>query len=258
MSRDLGERVYLVTGGAGAIGRGIGEAVLQEGGRVALLDLSADTAHEAAADLGSPSDVIGLQCDVCDAAAVEQTVAAVLSHFDRLDGAVNNAGIIQMNSAWELSAADWQKHFEVNVTGAFNVAHAVARHLRDQDGGAIVNVASNCGKVGYPNMAPYNASKAALINMTRSLATEWAGAAINVNAICPGGVDTPMLSSVAEWLAPRLDATPDALLAEMGAAQLGRRIAPREVGRVVAFLLSDDALIIRGQAINVDGGDTPY
>ena len=79
-----------------------------------------------------------------------------------------------------------------------------------------------------------------------------------MNAVCPGGVDTPMLRGVAEWLSPRLDMSADQLLEGMGPAQLGRRVTPVEVGRVVAFLLSDDALIIRGQAINVDGGDTPY
>jgi NAD(P)-dependent dehydrogenase (short-subunit alcohol dehydrogenase family) len=119
-------------------------------------------------------------------------------------------------------------------------------------------VASNAGKVGYPNMAAYNASKAAAISLTRSLSVEWAGHGINVNAVCPGGVDTPMLHGVAEWLAPRLGTTAAALHAQMKPHQMDRHVQPVEVGRVVAFLLSDDARIIRGQSINVDGGDTPY
>ena len=131
-------------------------------------------------------------------------------------------------------------------------------HLRERGGGSIVNIASNAGKVGYPNMAAYNASKAAVINLTRSLAGEWAEYGINVNAVCPGGVATPMLSDVAEWLGPKIDLDPEELLAGMFPAQLGRHIQPVEVGRVVAFLLSPQASIIRGQAINVDGGDTPY
>ena len=125
-------------------------------------------------------------------------------------------------------------------------------------GGSIVNVASNAGKVGYPNMAAYNASKAAVISLTRSLSAEWAENAINVNAVCPGGVETPMLEEVADWVGPRIGAAPEDLHATMTPAQLGRHIEPVEVGRVVAFLLSDGALIIRGQSINVDGGDTPY
>ena len=127
-----------------------------------------------------------------------------------------------------------------------------------QGGGAIVNVASNAGKVGYRNMAGYNASKAAVVSLTRSLALEWAEHDINVNAVCPGGVDTPMLREVAEWLAPRLGQAPDALHAQMKPQQMERRIQPIEVGRVVAFLLTEAAAIIRGQSINVDGGDTPY
>jgi NAD(P)-dependent dehydrogenase (short-subunit alcohol dehydrogenase family) len=120
-------------------------------------------------------------------------------------------------------------------------------------------VSSNAGKVGYSNMAAYNASKAAVISLTRSLATEWAADGINVNAVCPGGVDTPMLAQVAEWLSPRLGTPADELLSGMGASGLGgRRIRPEEVGRVIAFLLSEDAVIIRGQSISVDGGDTPY
>jgi NAD(P)-dependent dehydrogenase (short-subunit alcohol dehydrogenase family) len=122
-----------------------------------------------------------------------------------------------------------------------------------------VNIASNCAKAGYPNMAAYNASKAAVLGLTRSLSMEWHRDGINVNAVCPGGVDTPMLRRVAEWLAPRVGTPVDDLLAGMGAEQLGgRRITPVEVGRVVAFLLSDDAVIVRGQAISIDGGDTPY
>ena len=110
----------------------------------------------------------------------------------------------------------------------------------------------------YIVLAGYNAAKAAVISLTRSLSMEWADDGINVNAVCPGGVDTPMLAGVAKWLEPRLGVPADELLAGMGPVQLGRKVAPIEVARVIAFLLSDDAVIIRGQAINVDGGDTPY
>jgi NAD(P)-dependent dehydrogenase (short-subunit alcohol dehydrogenase family) len=107
-------------------------------------------------------------------------------------------------------------------------------------------------------MAAYNASKAAVINLTRSLAAEWAPHRINVNAVCPGGVNTPMLAAVAEWITARQGGDAGQLLRQMVPAQLGRHVQPIEVGRVVAFLLSPEAAIIRGQAINVDGGDTPY
>ncbi|MCB1496815.1 MAG: SDR family oxidoreductase, partial [Bauldia sp.] len=125
-------------------------------------------------------------------------------------------------------------------------------------GGAIVNIASNAGKVGFGNMAAYNASKAAVINLTRSLAGEWAAAGVNVNAVCPGSVATPMLREVAAEL--ERDGLGDAatLFAGRVPAQLKRHVEPVEVGRIVAFLLSDAAVIIRGQSINIDGGETPY
>ena len=163
-----------------------------------------------------------------------------------------------MEAALDETVVDWRRHLEVNLIGVAAGCRAAARAMKERGGGAIVNVASNAGKVGYPNMAAYNATKAAVINLTRSLSTEWAGHAINVNAVCPGGVDTPMLSAVADWLAVRLEQDADQLLATMVPHQLGRHIQPLEVGRVVAFLLSPHANIIRGQAINVDGGDTPY
>ncbi len=125
-------------------------------------------------------------------------------------------------------------------------------------GGAIVNVASNAGKVGHPNMAAYNASKAAVISLTRTLSSEWAEHGINVNAVCPACVATEMLRDVARWAAGRTGEDPEQVLATIVPHQLGRHVRPIEVGRVVAFLLSEHAVIIRGQAINVDGGDTPY
>ncbi|MFM7045501.1 MAG: SDR family NAD(P)-dependent oxidoreductase [Ilumatobacteraceae bacterium] len=255
----LADRVVIVTGGAGGIGKGIGAALLAEGARVVLTDLDAARVAAAAAEIdASGSRSHALAADLSDPAAVDALVVDSVRHFGALHGVVNNAGMIVMDSAWDATAADWTRQLDVNVTASFTMARAAARHFRAHGGGSIVNVASNCGKVGYNNMAAYNASKAAVISLTRSLSREWADDHINVNAVCPGAVDTPMLSGVAEWLSPRIGAPADEILAGMSAAQLGRKIAPIEVGRVVAFLLSDDAVIIRGQSISIDGGDTPY
>ena len=255
----LADRAYVVTGAAGGIGAGIARAILDEGGRVSLVDLDLDGAVQVAhrVDPGGTS-TIALGGDVTSAEDLERVVAATVDRFGRLDGAVNNAGTVTLDEAWDATGADWNRQLDVNVTGSFLVSRAVGKWLKGTGGGAVVNVSSNCGKAGYRNMAAYNASKAAVIGLTRSLSMEWAEHGINVNAVCPGGVDTPMLRGVAEWLAPRLEIPTDTLLEGMGPAQLGRRVEPVEVGRVIAFLLSDEALIIRGQAISVDGGDTPY
>ena len=256
---QLHDRSYIVTGAAGGIGAGIAQAIVNTGGSVALADLNIKATEETARVVDeSGRRTLAARCDVGSDDSVQEAVAATVARFGRLDGVVNNAGVIEMSEARHAGSEAWARELDINVTGVFRVCRAALEHLIASDQAAIVNVASNCGKVGFPNMAGYNASKAAVINLTRSLATEWAPLGINVNAVCPGAVDTPMLSRVAEWLAEHQGGDPDEILAGMTLPQLGRKATPIEVGRVVAFLLSADALIIRGQAINVDAGETPY
>jgi NAD(P)-dependent dehydrogenase (short-subunit alcohol dehydrogenase family) len=253
-------KVVFVTGGGRGIGRGIAVACAEAGADVALGDLRAEDAAETARLVeASERRAHAVALDVTQQASLEAAVAATAAALGRLDGWVNNAGVLRLGAALDAPAEDFELQLRVNAEAVLAGCRAAAQRMIAQGkGGAIVNVASNAGKVGYRNMAGYNASKAAVISLTRSLSLEWADAGINVNAVCPGGVDTPMLREVAEWLAPRLGQTPDALHAQMKPQQLQRRIQPIEVGRVVAFLLSDAATIIRGQSINVDGGDTPY
>jgi len=256
---SLRGKAVFVTGGARGIGRGIAEALAEAGADVGVGDLDVDGARQTARlveQAGRRS--LPLALDVTQTASLEAAASATFAAFGRLDGWVNNAGVLRMSPAIEASAADVEGQLRVNAQAVLAGCQVAARRMIAQGGGAIVNVASNAGKVGYRNMAAYNASKAAVISFTRSLALEWAEHEINVNAVCPGGVDTPMLRDVAEWLAPRLGQSVDALHGQMKPQQLERRIRPLEVGRVVAFLLSDAAAIIRGQSINVDGGDTPY
>jgi meso-butanediol dehydrogenase/(S,S)-butanediol dehydrogenase/diacetyl reductase len=262
---SLGDRVIVVTGAGSGIGRGIAVAVAEEGGAVVALDLDLASARETAAAVEQAgAAALPLGVDVTDTVAVTGAIAVSAGRFDRIDGWVNNAGLLRMGAALDSGDDDWGPQLEVNSRAVYSCCRLAARRMIEQGpsdrgaAGAIVNVASNAGKVGYPNMAAYNASKAAVISLTRSLAAEWAEHGINVNAVCPGGVETPMLSQVAEWIGEKQGLDPEMLLAEMKPAQLGRHIRPIEVGRVVAFLLSDRAAIIRGQSINVDGGDTPY
>ncbi len=245
----LDGKVIVVTGAGRGLGEGIVEALAEEGARLVVGDLSAPAG----------TDHLAVAMDVTDPRAIAAGVERAVKAFGRIDGWVDNAGVVHLAPALELSAREWGAEFAVNTGAVFACCQAAARQMIAQGGGgSIVNIASNAGKVGYPNMAAYNASKAAVINLTRSLAAEWAAAGINVNCVCPGGVDTPMLASVADWIAARTGDDPAQLLATMTPAQLGRHIQPIEVGRVVAFLLSADATIVRGQAVNVDAGDTPY
>lgn len=258
MTGSLDGRVIAVTGGAGGIGQGIARAIVEAGGRAGLIDLDGNRVEKAAQTLDpSGETIIGLAADVTDRVSMDAALNALRDRFGRFDGLVNNAGIVRLGPATEMKPADFDAEYAVNVKGVLVAAQAAAALMADK-GGAIVNVASNAGKVGYPNMAGYNASKAAVINLTRSLSLEWAADRINVNAVCPGGVATDMLGAVADFISEKSGTDRNELFGSMVPAQLGRHIEPVEVGRVIAFLLGDAAQIIRGQAITIDGGDTPY
>ena len=260
----LKDKVVFITGGARGIGYGIARAVLEAGARVAIGDLDEQAVFDARASLLAESSVadsavFATVVDVVDEPSVETALTATRSQFGYLNGLVNNAGVIRLGENLGASVHDWQVQMEVNVIGTHNCCQAFTKMLIDAaQPGAIVNIASNCGKVGYPNMAGYNASKAAVINLTRSLSAELSDQNVNVNAICPGGVYTPMLMECAEVVGQRIGEDPKELIKTMVPAQLGRHIEPLEIGRVAVFLLSDNANIIRGQSINADGGDTPY
>lgn len=255
---DLQDRVIAVTGGAGGIAKGIAEAILESGGRVALMDLDEAKTAQLAQSLDKTGErVMAVSADVTLPESLNAAFDRIVARFGLLSGLVNNAGIIRLGPAESTPPGDLDLELAVNVKGVLLASRAAARRF-GEGGGAIVNVASNAGKVGYPNMAGYNASKAAVINLTRSLSVEWADRKINVNAVCPGSVATDMLKSVADFISGGKPDEAEKMLGTMVARQLGRHILPVEVGRVVAFLLSDAAVIIRGQSISVDGGDTPF
>ena len=244
----LEDKNIVVTGAAQGIGLGIVEELLAHDANVVMLDRDAEALSASMENVSTKEDgtILSFVTDVTDSKDLRKAFESASSRL---------GGIIRMGAALESTEEDWLSQMNVNVVGVVNCCNLFREHA---DGsGSIVNIASNAGKVGYPNMAGYNASKAAVINLTRTLATEWAPG-INVNAICPGGVLTPMLEHVADVIGARINENPDELIQTMVPAQLNRHIQPREVGKVVAFLLSDAAIIVRGQSINVDGGDTPY
>ncbi len=260
----LQNKVIFITGAARGIGYGIAKAALENGARVVIADLDVDGVSNAGDQLAEECGiekerVFATEVNVTDEASIAAAMENSVNHFGQLDGLVNNAGIVRLGENLQASSDDWQAQMQVNVIGIHNCCNAFAKILIDKkQAGSIVNIASNCGKVGYPNMAGYNASKAAVISLTRSLSGELSEHNINANAVCPGGVRTPMLEECAETVAANIGADAAELLATMVPAQLGRHITPHEIGRVAVFLLSDQALIIRGQSINADGGDTPY
>ena len=250
----------VVTGGSGGIGRAIVGQLLAEGARVVLADRDAAVAEEAAAALGGPDKgCFPLAMDVGSEDAVGAGIAAAIATLTRIDGLVNCAAIVRHSDPLAIPRADWQRQFEINLFGAYEASRLVSLHMIDHGTrGAIVSIASEAGKKGHKESLAYSASKAALISMTRMLAETLAPHDINVNCVCPGGVATPMLREVSVAYSDFTGEAAPAIFDKMVSQQLLRHLEPVEVARVVSFLLSDNAMLIRGQAINADAGETPY
>ena len=247
----------LITGAAGGVGRATAELLAAEGARVALADIRVDALQAVVAAIGRGAFAVRL--DLLDPASIGSAVAAAEAELGRLDGLVNCAAIVVHADPLETSWADWEKIFRVNLFGAYEVSRLVARSMIASGArGAIVSVASEAGKKGHMESLAYSASKAALINMTRVLSAVLAPHDINVNCVCPGGVATDMLREVSVAYARLVAAPPDEVFSQLISSQLQRHIEPIEVARTISFLLSDAAVIIRGQAVSADGGDTPY
>jgi meso-butanediol dehydrogenase/(S,S)-butanediol dehydrogenase/diacetyl reductase len=259
---DLSGKTALVTGGAHGLGAGIAEALVEAGAAVLVTDIDAEGCQKLAARLEQNGGrAAGRRLDVTNEDDVKQAIEAGWNTFGRLDILVNNAGIVSLKDALDLTLPEWDRTFQLNVRALFRCSQLFAQRLSEEKrGGAIVNIASNAGKVGYVGQVHYNATKATVINITQSLAKEWASLGINVNAVCPGAVDTEMLHQCMLWTIDQSGGklTVDELRKAWAPAQLGRLIQPVEVGRVVAFLASDAAAIIRGQSISVDAGTTPW
>ncbi len=238
----VGKRV-LITGGAGGIGRATAARFLEEGARVVVLDRD-DRALEATRQTLPGLD--GLLCaDVSDPAAVERAYADLDALWGGLDVLVNNAGISIRHRFLEITPEEWRQVLQVNLDGVFYMAQGAARRMLAQGGGVIVNMGSTNALRGYPYYADYNASKAGVVELTRSLALELAPA-IRVNAVCPGFILTPMQE--AEY-------TPEMQRAFAQKVPLRRLGRPEDVAALIAFLASDDAAFITGQAIVMDGGE---
>ncbi|MFN0147786.1 MAG: SDR family NAD(P)-dependent oxidoreductase [Dehalococcoidia bacterium] len=273
MSGRLSGKVAIVTGGARGIGEGIARAFAEEGAAVAVLDLDGPAAEATAASLGNGS--VGLAADVADEAAVVAAIARVVQQYGRLDILANNAGagrgpMILPDGAEtprfgggieNVEAAGWDETLSQNLRTTFLVTKHAKAHLQ-ANGGAVVNIASIAGLRAGPALAAYAAAKAGVISFTKSMALEFAPLDIRVNAICPGFLWTRAWEGMATAIQRSNPAfkemTPrDVFLQTVKTGvPLGREQTPADIGKLSAFLASDDARNITGQYISVDGGIT--
>ena len=256
VARDLADRVAVVTGGAKGIGRGIAEALAEHGAGVVIADLAVADARQAAAELSAAGHRIDArQVDVTDASSVRALIDGVVGDFGRLDILVNNAGVSRSMPFADIDEEEWDRVFDVNVKGVYLACRAVVPHMIARRSGRIINISSMVGKEAIPLFVHYSASKFAVIGLTQGLAKELAEYDVNVNAVCPGVVRTPLWEPLLDQLSATKGITRDQAFEEfVSAIPLRRPQEPRDIGEVVAFLASDKARNMTGQGINVTGG----
>jgi NAD(P)-dependent dehydrogenase (short-subunit alcohol dehydrogenase family) len=232
----LDDTVSLVTGGASGIGAACAERFAAEGATVVTADIA-----------GSPDHVV----DVTDEAAVAALVATVVAEHGRLDSVVNAAGVAGGGPAHLVPIEEWQRVIAVNLTGTFLVAKHALGPMLDQRSGSIINIASIEGIEGTEGGSAYNASKAGVVMLTKNLAIDYGRSGIRANAICPGFIETPLLSAVLDM--PEMTAARDTIRDHH---KLGRFGLPSEIAGAALFLASADSSFVTGHALVVDGGFT--
>lgn len=241
--RGLKNKRVLITGGAGGIGMATAKRFLEEGARVVVFDKDEKACRHMEDEL--PSLEPSILADVSDADSVERAFKELDVLFSGLDILINNAGISIRHSFLDITPEQWQNVISVNLNGMFYVAQQAARRMLADDGGVILNMGSTNAVMGYHYYADYNASKAGVIELTRSMALEL-GPKIRVNAICPGFIMTPMQE--AEYT-PKMRQDFEE---KLPLRRLGR---PEDVAALFAFLASDEASFITGEYIVIDGGE---
>lgn len=240
-------KAAIVTGGASGFGAGIVRKFIAEGAKVMVADINGAAAEAFAKELGGAA--IGHQVDVSKDESVSAMAKAALQAFGQVDILVNNAGVTHLPSAMEdVSEADFDRVISVNVKSVYLTAKYLVPHMKARGKGAILNVASTGGVSPRPRLSWYNASKGWMITATRGMAIELAPAGVRVNAINPVAGETPLLKSFMG------EDTPDIRAKFLASIPIGRFSTPEDMGNAACFLCSDEASMITGVAMEVDGG----
>lgn len=241
----MSEKVALITGGASGIGAATANKLLDDGWRVAIVDLN--TAPAAERVDAFPGKVLLISQDVREESAAALSVDRVVAEWDRLDFLVNCAGVNRTAPLEDVSLEDWKFVLDVNLTATMTFMQAAARHMLERGSGAIVNISSIAGSRGNPDRTAYAASKAAIDSLTKSGATAWATRGIRVNAVAPGFTITPLVQQFID----RGTYDMDMLTSK---TPMRRMAVPAEIAEAVVFLGSEKASFITGQTLFVDGG----
>jgi 3-oxoacyl-[acyl-carrier protein] reductase len=242
---ELKGKIALVTGAAQGIGRAIALLLAQKGADIVISDINLEKAEEMAKEIEALGrKAMAIKVDVANTNDVERMVEAILERFGQIDILVNNAGIARDKLILRMTEEDWDSVLNVNLKGTFNCTKAVIKHMSKQRKGKIVNIASVVGEMGNVGQANYSASKAGVIGFTKTIAREFAQRGINVNAIAPGYIETPMTEALTEKVK-------EGLRRMIPMERLGR---PDDVAQAVLFLVSEASSYITGQVLNVNGG----
>lgn len=238
-------KVALVTGAAQGIGKAVALLLARHGADIVVSDINLEKAEETAKEIESIGPkAMAIKVNVGSLNDVERMVEAVLKKFGRIDILINNAGITRDKLILRMTEEDWDIVLNVNLKGTFNCTKAVVRHMAKQRSGKIVSIASVVGEMGNAGQVNYAASKAGVIGLTKTIAREFAKRGINVNAIAPGYIETPMT----EFLS---DKVKEELKRLIPMERLGK---PEDVAEAVLFLVSEESNYITGQVLNVNGG----
>lgn len=254
--KRLEGKTALVTGAGRGIGRAIAVAFAEEGASTVLAARSVDQIEGLAEEIrGTGRDSHAVPTDVTSEASAINLVEEALSRYGKIDVLVNSAGIYKMAPFWDYSLDDWKQVIDVNLHGTFIVTKEVTKHMRERSSGRVINIASTAGKWGSMYSSAYNASKHAVLGLTKCLALETAPIGIRVNAICPAFVDSPMideqLSNLASIIGTDVEGARSALLSRI---PIGRFIRIEEIPPLALYLASDDSDAMTGAALTMSGG----